>query len=453
MRERPDRDSCLQVRCSGEKHGCDRCRRNGFTCEYQVSMVGRAPKKRRTKADDEILPLPQESRVTPSANLYQSAQKSRSFSQPEASMSMLEGHLPALNNSMGGFAMGDYSAISTEAEINSYLQNLLSEYPDLPLISSGATDPFWLSTGNVVLDQPSDMHKTSKSDGASATTGPRQQSVPSSHTSATSVMSNKNTPSSVGPLQTAESVRSRLAEHTDTRVPSIYRDQSMVSQYPHAAALMRIIEYLEEQLQIARVPIDQAMRLNRQAMTKVREVSNTDEFRRCQSCPLLAATVMDLVVGLYELVILSIQQPRGEGDAIPSPDQNNLPLGQSPLQQGIGTVEMTSDGSSPASAISGASEPPLFQFGCLEFDPDEQVMFRAAMVRRDLRRCVETIQFCIQEIIERQKLTTNSRDSPISRGISQARGPSSNVHTQWYQEMAYRAKELLSALPAQCGHH
>lgn len=52
----------------------------------------------------------------------------------------------------------------------------------------------------------------------------------------------------------------------------------------------------------------------------------------------------------------------GEGDAAFLPDQ-------SPFQQPPGTGEMPSgDQSGPESAISGVSEPPVFQFGCLEVD-------------------------------------------------------------------------------------
>ena len=210
---------------------------------------------------------------------------------------------------------------------------------------------------------------------------------------------------------------------------------------------MRTIECLEEQLQVPQVPIDQAVRLNRQAMAKVREVSNTDGFRRCQSCPLLVAIIMDLVVRLYELVVLSMQCPAGEGEG----DDVSFPGRQSPFQQAAGMGgERPSGGSSPGSANSGGSEPPIFQFGCLEFDPDEQEIFRAAMVRRDLRRCVETIQYCSQEIPQRQ--ATSLRNGPLSRGVSLSRKPSDHVHTQWYQEMGYRVKELLAALPVQCGH-
>lgn len=410
-------------------------------------MVGRAPKKQRTKASDQTLHL-QEPRVSPNTILNQSGTESTSSPPPVVNLPVT-GHPPLIvNNTMEGgpiFTMGESTAISTDTEIDSYLQTLLSDYPDLPLVSPGAIDGFWPTTENLLLDPRPGI---SSSEGTSTASGPRPASLPISHTLG---LPDKNRQGFPIQQPTADSVRSRLAERIDARVPPSYRDPSVVSDYPHVAALMKIIEYLEEQLQIPRVPIDQAMRLNRQAMAKVREVTDTDEFRRCQSCPLLVATVMDLVVGLYELVILCIQHPAGEGDATSLADHNNPPSRHNPSQKPADPGEMPSDGSSPESAISSGSEPPVFQFGCLEFDPDEQEIFRAAMVRRDLRRCVETIQYCTQEIIQRQSQATNLRGGPLG-GVLQSRGPSNNVHTQWYQEMGYRAKDLLAALPAQCSH-
>ena len=384
-------------------------------------MVGRAPKKPRTKASDPIS-RPQGSRVSPGMTIHQSDPESGSSPQPVVCVSVPGDPPPAVSNTIG-----DFATASAETEINGYLQNLLNDYPDLPLVSSGATDSFWPATENLLPDPPPDLYGTFSFGGTSAVSGPRQASLADSHTSS---MSNKHTSRFPVQKRTTESVRSQLAEQTDVRIPPNYRDRSVVSHYPHAAALMRTIECLEEQLQVPQVPIDQAVRLNRQAMAKVREVSNTDGFRRCQSCPLLVAIIMDLVVRLYELVVLSMQCPAGEGEG----DDVSFPGRQSPFQQAAGMGgERPSGGSSPGSANSGGSEPPIFQFGCLEFDPDEQEIFGAAMVRRDLRRCVETIQYCSQEILQRQ--ATNLRNGPLSRGVSQSRNPSDHVHTQWYQEM------------------
>lgn len=397
-------------------------------------MVGRAPKKQRKKASDRIL-HPQESRVPPSPTSPLSDPESGVSQQPLVSVSMA-GHRPTtVNNTMGdGFILtnGEFTAVSADTEINSYLQNLLSNYPDLPLVSPGATDPFWLGTENLFPDLRPNIPGISISEG----------------------VSDKHTLGFTIQERTADSVRSRLAQQTDARapIPLRYRDKSVTSAYPHTAALMMTIECLEEQLQTPQAPIDQAMRLNRQAMARVREVSKTDEFQRCHSCPFLVATIMDLVVGLYEVVILSTQRPAGEEDAVPLGDENNLPWRNSLFQQPMETSEIPSSRSSPRSAISGGSEPPLFQFGCLEFDPEEQEIFRAAMMRRDLQRCVETIQYCSQEILQQQKPTADLRSGPRD-GSFQPRMPSNKIHTQWYQEMGYRTKELLVALPAQCSRH
>jgi hypothetical protein len=348
----------------------------------------------------------------------------------------MAGHRPtAVNNIIGDdpiFTNKEFTAVSAGAEINSYLQDLSSNYPDLPPVSPGMTDPFWQGTENLFPDLCPDIPGISTSDG----------------------VSNKHPLGFTTQERTADSVRSRLAQQTDARapIPLSYRDKSVMSAYPQPAALMMTIECLEEQLQTPQVPIDQAMQLNRQAMARVREISKTDEFQRCHSCPLLVATIMDLVVGLYEVVILSTQRPKGEEDSVPLGDENNPSRRNSLFQQPTEKCETPSSESSPRSVISGGSEPPLFQFGCLEFDAEEQEIFRAAMIRRDLRRCVDTIQYCSQEILQQQKQAADPRSGPRDGGF-QPRRPSNKIHTQWYQEMGYRTKEILAALPAQCSRH
>lgn len=396
-------------------------------------MVGRAPKKQRMKGNDRI-PRLQESRVLPSAILPQSGPESGSSEQPLGSASSTGHQHTAVNTTLGYgsiFMMGEFTAASADTE-NSYLQNLLSDYPDLPLVSPGATEPVWLGTENLFPDLRTDILGISTSEGMS-----------DNHTLGFPIQES-----------TVASVRSRFAEQNDTRAPisPSYRNKSVMSTYPHAAALMKTIECLEEQLQTPQVPIDQAMRLNRQAMAKVREVSKTDEFRRCYSCPLLVATIMDLVVGMYEVVIHPTHRPVDKEDAVPLDDENHLLWQNCLFQQPTEASEMPSSGSSPRSAISSGSEPPLFQFGCLEFDPEEQEIFRAAMMRRDLRRCVETIQYCSQEILQQQKKAADLRSGPGNGGF-QSRRPSNKIHAQWYQEMGYRTKELLAAPPGQCSRH
>ncbi|KAJ5107496.1 hypothetical protein N7456_004171 [Penicillium angulare] len=413
-------------------------------------MVGRAPKKRRTKANDQI-PYQQEPQPPLDMNLQQTDRDNGPYPHSLVGISSMPGTTTTAGNrdvtlDGAGFAIEDFNAIAAEMETNNYLQNLLSDYPDLPLVSPAPTDPFFLATENILPDPHADMNGTSNSENTFSTPRHLQHSLASSNTS---VISDKHTPNSLPQEPIAENLRSRLAEQTEARVPSSYRDQSVVSNYPNTAALMKMIEYLEEQLQIPRVPIDQAMRLNRQAMKRIRDVSKTEDFQRCQSCPLLVATVMDLVVGLYELVILSVQHPASEADDSLSPDQNGVLSRKSPIQQP--DIEMQGSESTPETTFSGDLQAPLFRFGCLEFDPEEQEIFRAAMIRRDLRRCVETIQFCNHEVMK-QRQAARSRGTPGKEPSPSSRESNEHVHTQWYQEMAYRVKELLNGLPAQCSH-
>lgn len=107
-------------------------------------MVGRAPKKPRTKASDPIS-RPQGSRVSPGMTIHQSDPESGSSPQPVVCVSVPGDPSPAVNNTIG-----DFATASAETEINGYLQNLLNDYPDLPLVSSGATDSFWPATENLL---------------------------------------------------------------------------------------------------------------------------------------------------------------------------------------------------------------------------------------------------------------------------------------------------------------
>ena len=238
-----------------------------------------------------------------------------------------------------------------------------------------------------------------------------------------------------------------MANNTESRVPLSYRDHSTVSKYPHAATLMAVIESLEEQLQASPVAIDQAMRMNRQSIKKLREVSNTEGFRNCQSCPLLMTTIMDLVVGLYEVVIITIKHPEDGEAPNTSANQTNPYWNQTSSRYPVNTSEVSSNASSPGSALSSGSEAPLFQFGCLEFDPDEQEIFRTAMIRRDLRKCKDMIRYCSQEGLQRKR-----KADALTGAAELRRSVNGQIHANCYKEMEWRVEELLISLPASCGH-
>lgn len=320
-------------------------------------------------------------------------------------------------------------------EINNVFpsQSLLGDYDDsIPLIPPGVNDAFWLDATEF-LPRPNLDESTSDSAGDTA---------PNSRQASKSVRLDHTLPIPKG--SRASDFRPQLLERTAAHVPPEYRDKSTVLQYPHGAALMGVIEYLEYHLQITRVPIDQAMRSNRDAMSKVRAAIDSEEFKRCQSCPSLVATIMDLVVSLYELVILSIQNPTDEDGIMSLPTVDQIP----------DELENSLNGSSRGSSSdAGGKERPLFQFGCLEFDSEEQEIFRNAMVRRDLGRYIETIHHCRREIQRRQDRSAEINGSYHNpRGLRLTRPGTDRARLKWYQEMENQANGLLTSLPAKCRH-
>jgi hypothetical protein len=373
-------------------------------------MVGRAPKKQRTDVDSH-------SSFQPVQGNRASPQPFVSAPVPMASSSTMAplGHLPPSD--------------TATTEMNGFLlENPLADYDDLPLVPPAANDGFWLDAADLLQGTGPGR---SNSDG----TGDTAPNPPST------------APNEYMPFlpedSTSSNFRSRLLDRAAAHVPREYRDKSTVSHYPHAATLMGVIEYLEGQLQLSQLPIDQAMRSNRHAMTKVRTVIDTEEFRRCQSCPSLVATIMDLVVSVYELVILSIQNPSDYGmvswpASARGVDETGNPLDESTWE--------------PSSA-DGRKERPLFQFGCLEFDADEQEIFRNAMVRRDLGRYIDTIQHCSREIHQRQSRAAEPDGVDLnSGGLRLTRSGTDRAQLLWYQEMKHQATGLLASLPAKCGH-
>ncbi|KAJ5497672.1 hypothetical protein N7453_006723 [Penicillium expansum] len=225
------------------------------------------------------------------------------------------------------FTMGEVTGVSAEVEINSYLQNLLSDYPDLPLVSPGATNPFWLATEKLLPHPRSDIHGISTSES----------------------MSNKHIEELPAPERTGESVRSRLAEQTDERVPpelSRSVGGGGLHTYRRLDEDNRVLGRAAPDLPGPNRPSDAAKPASHGKGT------GSEQYRRISTLP--------------EMSALGGNCPRS-GRGVP-------------FSSGLGQVRCRVGGSSPGSAISGGSEPPLFQFGRLEFDPDEQEIFRTAMV-------------------------------------------------------------------------
>ncbi|KAB8234396.1 hypothetical protein ETB97_003502 [Aspergillus alliaceus] len=151
---------------------------------------------------------------------------------------------------------------------------------------------------------------------------------------------------------------------------------------------------------------------------------------------------MDLVVGLYEVVSITIHQPTNAAHGGSTPDSSAfISTGQSEIPSEL------------APTASYAHDVPVFQFGCLEFDPDEQENFRNAMVRRDLVRFIEAIRHCSREIHRRQLLGNQEDNIAVQHGgFRSTRSCTDRVQLQWYQEMEHQAVRLLASVPVRCSH-
>lgn len=233
-------------------------------------------------------------------------------------------------------------------------------------------------------------------------------------------------------------------------VPAAYRDTNAVARYPHAAMLMGIIDDLESCLQQT-APVDQVLNLNRTSMAKLPSIMEMEGFKACNSCPILAATVLDLVVGMYSMTISPVQAIPQEGEVSVTGSAypvGGLPLGSySPPLQSLSQPALTDIGNVTTSApeASSAASQPAFAFGCLELEPEEQAILLNMVLKRDLRKCLEVIQSFRRGM---QKRWEESQDNFRGTAKNVSIVSSSRAQEIWYSEIEEKAEELLQLLLA-----
>ncbi|MCJ1251407.1 hypothetical protein MMC30_008640 [Trapelia coarctata] len=169
-------------------------------------------------------------------------------------------------------------------------------------------------------------------------------------------------------------------------------------QYPHVAALSQIIALLEAHIQYKDVAIDEIMRVNKASIADTTKIMNCEEYKMCKSCVILASTVMELVVTLYEYGVSSKGEKAADRNLLSKKTQN---------------------------------KPPNVQFGVFQFDPEEQLAFRNHIICKELQRSTKVIQTLSAQ---RQSITGDGLHN-IGR-----------VHKQWYMEMEHRIKALVTSL-------
>ncbi|KAF5498675.1 hypothetical protein CGCF413_v007236 [Colletotrichum fructicola] len=213
-------------------------------------------------------------------------------------------------------------------------------------------------------------------------------------------------------------------------------------------ALTSIIERLELCSQNSRSTLDQIVSANRWAMTRLPSIMAMDGFHRCHSCSALVTTVLDLILCMYKSAFESIQPDTRDSDHFAT-------------EQPDGPSRTQSHGSPARSALASSDadrqdgQQPRFYFGCVELDPDDQIMLRYMILKRDLLKCVELIQSC-HESRKRLKQTSGSR-SEDGHGLRDQEKVASKERNDsqewWYEEMQKRASELLACLDSKGGKY
>ncbi|VUC31142.1 unnamed protein product [Clonostachys rosea] len=246
-----------------------------------------------------------------------------------------------------------------------------------------------------------------------------------------------------------------LLARSSRMVPIGYRDTTAVARYPHAAALMGIIDSLESCIQRETAPMVQVLSLNRTALVRLPAIMVMEGFKACNSCPILAITALDLVVGMFNGVLSSMQVASQQGGmsvmgdadcaAELAVESSLLPMRSTnppSLADAGNKITPTSEAASAVRSVSDATQC-TFTFGCLELEQEEQVILRNVLLKRDLLKCVKTIQSFRHEMRSRWEATHHNSQG-TGGGLSTAsRGAAQDI---WFDELEKKAGELLASV-------
>lgn len=229
-----------------------------------------------------------------------------------------------------------------------------------------------------------------------SSSGKIRSSASATVTSATAqgVISQLTTAQIVGASPRA-TIACSVAEMSTTVPADPNNPQPHWPQWPNLMAICVMIRQLEVQKDDEAATLDKIMLLSQMCIKELVTISTGEQFNRHISCSMMAATVLELIVGLYERVIL-LQAER----------------------------QVTKPGGSAAST----QVPPL-QFGCFELDLDEQNAFRDRIIRKEAQECVRILH------AQRTLLEAAGTQQPHFERL-----------WSWYESMATRMDTLIAKL-------
>ena len=202
-----------------------------------------------------------------------------------------------------------------------------------------------------------------------------------------------------------------------------------VPRYPHVEQPASLIDTLETYMQLPVMSIGRALRINRHILKSLRAISNLECFKSCRSCLALVATTFDMVVGLYNAAIRNKptcasadHSPAGETghELLPSPTRRSI----------AGSTNVA----------------PIFRFGSLELEPEEQALLRKQITKMDLQKLITIIEVIYKRDSEESQVSSNVGSyCHRSNWLCPANG-CFKVKVMWYEEIGQHARDLLISL-------
>lgn len=307
-----------QVRCSGEKTGCARCRQAGLKCCYKVSMVGRMSRKNK-----------QVSQITGgNQGLSQENEDQQRTRHNSTSLDLSQTALASPLSSSANFDAFDCFSTGTGSAADAGL------YGDSTIESDRSHDfqsglNFDFNMDHMTLDMI-DMDGDST---IHASGGPPPQFPPSPECSSSSVAAS---------LESA----TRKIQFDDR-------------QFPHVAALSKIILILEHHVRSKTHSIDETLRVNKACLTDLATIMDQKEYKACRSCHMTVCSVLDLILVLFEDMVQGQAWSHQQNSAITSP---------------------------------------VLQFGVFELDPEEQISMTKRILHKEIQRALKIVYELSKEV-------------------------------------------------------
>ncbi|KAI1499407.1 hypothetical protein F5X99DRAFT_430673 [Biscogniauxia marginata] len=348
------RSACMEchaakTRCSGEKTGCQRCVSYGLACEYGMSMVGRASKRRNVNRGDGRNPpvsSPQPVTCTP-----------------------LDTRPPSITV---GPPIQTRPRVSSDAIFSDPIFNDAIDL--LEFSPTVADDLFEVRDTSGELLSSQNFQDGTHFDGLDFTLFDPKNDDPALHSASETAPTSSVTDLSLNSQPGTSSGSS-------ARRPSIDQQSSMdiASEsnqlYGYAITLCRNVQLLEFHVQTKTKAMDKIMQISKASIASIVKITDETSFMKCKSCPPLVPTVMELIVTLYE-------------DSFRAQEQNQRSF-------------------QPADDFMAI---PQLRFGVYQIDPEEQITLRNHIICAQVKTCQEIVRK-LRNLFTNQSATSIARSA------------------------------------------